>query len=69
VTPLPNEPSFDVSLDARGLVDRTDVEVVGVRAVGPAGDPLRDVAATVSGTTVMFTTAAGEFAYKILLGP
>jgi hypothetical protein len=69
VTPLPNEPSFDVSLDARGLVDRTGVDVVGVRAVSPAGDPLRDVPSTVSGATVKFTTAAGEFAYEILLGP
>ncbi len=69
MTPLPNEPSFDVSLDAGNLIDRTDVNVVGVRAIDRAGAPLRDVSATVSGATVKFTTVAGEFAYEILLEP
>jgi hypothetical protein len=69
LTPLPNEPACDVSLDVDELLDRTGVDVVGVWAVDSAGERLRDLPATVSGATVRFTTAAGPFAYEIVLEP
>ena len=67
VTPLPDEPSFEVTLDAAAMASRPGVKIMAVRSMDVAGNVLRDVPVTASGSTVAFTTMAGEFSYGIIL--
>ena len=67
VTPLPDEPAQELSLDLQALTSRPNAQAAGVRAIDAAGRPLRNVPASVSGSTVQFTTVADEFAYEIRL--
>jgi hypothetical protein len=67
VTPLPGEPACELSLDAAAMMGTADVKIIRVRGVDVAGRSLRDVPATVVGSTVTFKTVADEFAYEILL--
>lgn len=67
VIPLPNEPSFEMTLDPTSMTDTQDARVTSIHAVDPDRGTQRNVPFTPTGSQIRFSTHPGEFAYRIAL--
>jgi hypothetical protein len=68
MTPLPEEPASAVTVALAGLIEGQSFHVChSLIAVDRTGQKLRDVPYTVENGELRFETAAGEFAYRIVV--
>ena len=65
LTPLPDQPAFDVSLRLARILPGPAPSVTAVEAVDAGGKVLRKVAFTVKEGVLALRTTEGEFAYRI----